>query len=67
MSGFDCCTDACHRPVNCLTCGKVKRPVGRSVPLVFVPVYCGFDCDGWGDEPRAGHLWPTETPIKENT
>ncbi len=45
---------------ECETCGRVKFPVGRSVPI---PVYgsgCSQDCSGYWNAPQPDHLWPGE-------
>ena len=45
---------------ECLVCYKTKRPTGRSVPLECENGYCDFECRGYGQEPKPGHLWPNE-------
>ena len=50
----------CERMPTCKTCGMSKPPRGRSVPMEAANGYCGYDCSGYGEEPRSGHLWPGE-------
>ena len=52
------CTIECERVVTCAVCGRTKAPEGRSAPMGFG--YCESGCDGYYQEPRAGHLWPRE-------
>lgn len=54
------CTEACRAVVDCVTCGKRKAPVGRSVPLACAGGYCDFECPGYRSEPKPPHLWPSE-------
>lgn len=64
MSGMsdvaDDCTEECAAMPRCGVCGQRKRPRGRSVGLEAENSYCGFDCPGFNQEPRSGHLWPEE-------
>ena len=45
--------------VRCVTCGLMKKPVGRSAGLMAH--YCDDDCAGYRDKPLPGSLWPGET------
>lgn len=45
--------------VRCESCGRIKKPIGRSAPLCGG--YCDDDCAGYRQEPRPGSLWPSET------
>lgn len=54
------CTEACAARPNCLVCGKVKAPVGRSLPSACAADYCQYECKGYSEEPRAGHLFRSE-------
>lgn len=45
---------------DCKRCGRRKHPRGRSVPLEASTGYCGYDCEGYLEEPRPGHMWPSE-------
>lgn len=54
------CTSACEAAPQCLTCHLTKRPRGRSVPIEAESGHCGWDCPGYDQEPRSGHLWPGE-------
>lgn len=48
--------------VRCLTCGRSKAPIGRSVPVMAADSYCtSQDCDGHGDVPNVSSLWPEES------
>lgn len=58
---FDC-KPSCWANVTCSTCGRTKIPVGRSAPVEMAGSMCDWDCPGYTDEPRAGHLWPSEAP-----
>lgn len=54
------CTKQCEAMPECATCGRRKSPVGRSVPMEAANGYCDWECPGYAQEPRAGHLWPGE-------
>lgn len=54
------CTTDCERVVYCDTCGMRKQPTGRSVPMVAANSYCSWDCSGYQQDPKPGHLWPGE-------
>ena len=61
MSGlYDDCTEACEVWPHCATCGKRKAPLGRSLPLEMCNGYCGYDCPGYRQDPKPGHLFPGE-------
>jgi hypothetical protein len=45
--------------VVCTTCGRMKKPLGRSGPLQGG--YCDDDCRGYRSDPTPGDLWPGET------
>jgi hypothetical protein len=45
--------------VECAVCGMRKAPFGRSASP-YDGGYCGWDCDGYTQEPRPGSLWPGE-------
>ena len=47
--------------VECVVCGKSKRPHGRSVPMEMERSLCSPECDGYNLDPQAGCLWPGET------
>ena len=48
--------------VDCLRCGRMKQPWGRSVPYASVGAYCYHDsCSGWDEEPLPGSLFPGES------
>lgn len=53
-------TKACWARTECTVCGRIKKPWGRSVPIEMANSMCGPDCDGYSQEPRAGHYWPGE-------
>ena len=52
------CTIECERIVYCTVCHSRKRPNGRSAPAECR--YCDYDCPGYEQEPKPGHLWPGE-------
>lgn len=52
------CTIECERVVYCATCHKRKGPAGRSAPMGCY--YCDWDCPGYNQDPKPGHLWPGE-------
>lgn len=54
------CTPVCWATVECVVCGKRKKPWGRSAPLPMAASLCDRDCDGYADPPHAGHHWPGE-------
>ena len=45
--------------VDCVVCGKQKKPRGRDAP-VSSP-YCTYGCTGYQKEPLPGSLWPGES------
>lgn len=52
--------------VECKTCGRQKKPRGRSAPTGLIlcepPILSEYDgCNGYYDHPRVGDLWPGET------
>lgn len=52
-------TDYYGYTVACGTCGRIKKPFGRSAP---VGVYmCEYGCPGYDREPLPSHLWPNES------
>lgn len=51
------CTEQCWAMPTCTSCGKVKAPRGRSIPLPAAGGYCTWWCTGYDQEPRAGHYW----------
>jgi hypothetical protein len=55
-------TDACYEMPECIVCGLRKKPWGRSAPLEMANGLCDSDCEGYAQEPRAGHYWPDEKP-----
>lgn len=60
------CTKECWAMPDCVVCGMRKCPAGRSVPLEASNGYCDWDCPGYREEPRAGHLWPGEEDDEGN-
>lgn len=60
MSDYPNCTEACAAMPRCTKCHRTKPPRGRSVGMAAVSGYCGYDCEGYDEEPRAGHMWPEE-------
>lgn len=55
------CGAACERQPSCRTCGRLKAPRGRDTAAVAAPGYCTpTDCQGYGEDPSPGHLWPGE-------
>lgn len=53
------CDATCERESVCATCGTIKAPIGRSLPLGMYR--CDSDCKGYRDDPYPPHLWPNET------
>lgn len=43
----------------CARCRMRKHPWGRD-PGAAADSYCGWDCPGYAEEPKPGHLWPGE-------
>jgi len=60
MSVTSACTVACEAAPLCTVCDMRKRPRGRNIAPEMENGMCGHDCAGYGQEPRAGHLWPGE-------
>lgn len=52
------CTEPCWTMPWCKRCGLRKKPRGRSAPPEMT--LCDHDCPGYVEEPRSGHLWPSE-------
>ncbi len=52
------CTKACEARQVCTVCGQRKHPIGRDSPAELS--LCGYDCEGYRQEPLPGHLWPGE-------
>ncbi|HET7379564.1 MAG TPA: hypothetical protein VFJ24_05955 [Gaiellales bacterium] len=61
------CTPACWAMPDCKRCGMRKAPRGRSVPLEAANGYCGWDCPGYDEDPKPGHLWPEEADEQRDT
>lgn len=53
-------TDACWAAPECTVCGLTKKPWGRDAPTAMANGLCHSDCEGYYEEPRAGHFWPDE-------
>jgi hypothetical protein len=53
-------TAACWAMPECTVCGRRKKPYGRDAGVHAANSYCGEDCPGYHQEPRAGHFWPGE-------
>lgn len=47
------------KSVECTTCGRRKKPWGRSEPLGSY--LCDSECPGFLEDPGPGQLWPGET------
>jgi len=45
--------------VRCVTCHRMKKPVGRSSALQDAG--CNDECEGYRQAPYPGSLWPGET------
>lgn len=56
----DGCTEACEATQVCTVCGMRKNPRGRSAPLEMANSLCDWECAGYNQEPKPGHLWPGE-------
>jgi hypothetical protein len=46
--------------VECTTCHRSKKPVGRSAPMEMGASLCDPDCPGYYAEPKPSDLWPGE-------
>ncbi len=53
-----CTEDKCAADRYCTTCGRIKAPIGRSIPLGMYR--CDSECLGYRDDPYPPHLWPNE-------
>lgn len=60
MPDYSDCTIECERVVECTVCHMRKPPVGRSVPIPAANGYCHWECSGYHEKPKPGHLWPGE-------
>ena len=49
------------KAVECVVCGRKKKPVGRSAPAEMANSLCDHECEGYWKEPIPGQLWPNET------
>lgn len=49
------------KSVDCIICGRRKKPIGRSAPLIMANSLCDSDCIGYYKDPKVGSLWPNET------
>lgn len=47
--------------VHCTTCGRRKKPLGRSAASEMASGLCDHECPGYGERPHPGDLWPGET------
>lgn len=47
--------------VTCLTCKRMKKPIGRDAPPAAANAYCDRECLGYRQAPYPGSLWPGET------
>ena len=52
---------AIGKAVSCMTCGRRKKPRGRSAPMELARSLCDSECEGYYQEPFPGQLWPGET------
>lgn len=60
------CTITCTETPDCKTCGRRKKLIGRDYPAAMGGGYCDFECPGYREEPRAGHLWFSEWRAHED-
>lgn len=51
------CTEFCAAMPECTVCHRRKKPHGRDSRDNGL---CDTDCEGYYQDPRAGHLWPEE-------
>ena len=49
--------DHVGKAVECVVCGKEKKPWGRESALGGL---CDYDCPGYRKDPQPGRLWPGE-------
>lgn len=47
--------------VYCQSCKRKKAPHGRSISAVTIDSWCTNECDGYGEFPKPGCLFPRET------
>lgn len=45
---------------ECSVCHRRKNPMGRDAGAAAACNYCDFQCPGYLEGDRAGHLWPEE-------
>ncbi len=60
MSHYPTCDKFCADMPECAVCRLRKKPSGRDAAAAAANGYCDSDCEGYDQEPRAGHLWPDE-------
>ena len=53
------CAPSCWDQPECLVCGLIKKPKGRSMGLMEQS-RCGSDCRGYYEDPQPGHLFRGE-------
>ena len=49
------------KAVDCVVCGRRKKPAGRSAPIEMANSLCDHECEGYYKDPQPGYLWPNET------
>ena len=56
------------RSVECVVCGRTKKPWRRSAPMELANgLCCDPDCSGYAQDPLVGDLWPGETREQRKT
>lgn len=46
--------------IVCAVCGRIKDPLGRSVPMECAGYGCNDSCEGYREDPKPSVLWPGE-------
>jgi hypothetical protein len=54
------CVPLCAAMPECAVCGLRKKPRGRSAPMEMANSLCDYECPGYDEQPKSGHLWPNE-------
>lgn len=52
--------ETCWRQVDCIVCGKRKKPIGRDAPTAMANSLCDHECPGYYRDPQPPHYWSKE-------
>ena len=54
--------EKCWAMPDCDVCGRPKKPWGRDAGAAAANGFCSNQCEGYTQEPQAGHFWSDEEP-----